>query len=305
MQVSAARRLAVISLLAFATLGAGAALAGSEPDPDTGDTDLGTSGLRYSSDSEAFNLSNLGYARAVAGCGPETLHTAGGGVKLTGPGAADRRHSTTAPYDWYDLDTAPEDGWVASGYGQSAGTLTTFAICISKPQPTYLTSAVADSDHRVRSAERDCEPGDGKAIAGGGSIATSESFMSQSYPTDDGDGNATPDDGWAIRVYDTVDGMGGMSLRVVCHSGPVTYASSQDSAGPGHGASATAPCTAGTHVAGGGAKMSGPGGQVHLAGTHPVDGEDGNLVPDDGWKASGFNDSSRRRTLTTFATCIP
>lgn len=300
--MQAGRIIAVVTgaLLAF---GAAAAFAGSEPDPDTEDVILGTSGgLRYASDSDDFDLGNYGFAQANTGCGPDDWHIVGGGVALNGPPAKKRKFGSTAPYDWYDMDSTPEDGWRSSGYGGDDGTLESFSICKAEPQPDYFRGETSDSDDEVRSDKVEC--GDGKAIAGGGFIATSESFLSQSYPYDGSDSNSTPDDGWAVRLYDTVGGLGGMHVDVVCQSGSVSYEDATDNAGAHGSASATANCPGGTHVSGGGGKMAGPGAKVNLASSNPIDDSDANETPDDGWKAVAYNDSGNQQKLTTYAVCL-
>ena len=295
-----------IAALAAASLvlWSGQALAGSEPDPDTGDNNLGTAGgLRYSVDSEALNLDNHGYARAVAGCGPDDWHVVGGGEKISGPSAKHRMPSSTTPYDWYDGDAVPEDGFSASGYGESEGKLKSFAICRAEPVPDYPGGTVPDSPGSVRSFQQDCDPGD-KVLGGGGLIGTSESFQSKSFPVDGADSNDKADDAWAIRVYDTVGGIGGMTLRAICDDADPAYRDETDKAAKHDSAGATANCPAGTHVAGGGAAMNGPGEKVHLAGSYPIDDGDSGSHPDDGWKASAFNGTSDQHKLTAYAICL-
>ena len=300
--VRAGRIIGVVSG-ALLALGAGTALAGSEPDPDTGDSILGTSGgLRYASDSEAFNLGNSGFASANTGCGPDDWHIVGGGVELSGPSAKNRTIGSTAQYDWYDLDSVPEDGWRSSGYGGDDGTLKSVSICKAEPQPDYLREETPDSDSNVRSDKVAC--GGGKAIAGGGFIATSESFLSHSYPYDDSDSNSAPDDGWAVRLYDTVGGLGGMHVDVVCQSGSVSYEDATDNAASHGSASATANCPSGAHVSGGGGKIAGPGAKVNLASSNPIDDSDSNPTPDDGWKAVAYNGSGDQQKLTAYAVCL-
>jgi hypothetical protein len=307
MQGGCLRRLTLVFTAATLAIGAGLAVAGVTPDPDTNDLDRGTTGgLRYASDSEAFNLDNAGFASDISGCGPDDWHIVGGGVKLAGPSAKNRTFATTTPYDWLDLDTVPEDGWRVAGYGGAAGNLTAFSICQEAPQPNYVGGAeLPDSPGNVRKFKQACGAGNGRVVGGGGSISTAQSFQSQSYPFDGPDGDSKPDDGWAARFYDTVGGIGGARLRAVCRTGEeVSYRTATDTARRNGGANATAHCGAGTHVSGGGAKIVGPGAQVHLADSYPADDGDANATPDDGWKGAAYNDSSRRRKLTVYAICL-
>ncbi len=287
--------------IVLAVLAASPALGGEEPDPDTGDQNLGTSVLRYSSDGEPFDLMNDGYASSIAGCGPDDRHIVGGGVHLVGPDPEEAVASTW-PYDWTDADDEPEDGWRASGRSAVAGTLETFAICKSEPQPDYLGGEVANSASSVRLAEQGC--GGGTVFGGGGFIATTGSYLTQSYPIDKGDANSKPEDGWAIKLYDTQGGAGVMHIRAVCGNGNASYKTEKKSFQPGEDEAAVAGCPSGTHVSGGGAKVSGPGAEVSLGGTFPYDDNDPNTTPDDGWRASGFNDSAENQKLTTYAICL-
>lgn len=279
-----------------------AAFGGSEPDPNTDDFDHGTSGgLRYRSDPTVFTS---GYGRVTAGCGSEEFNTVGGGARLSGPSTADHAIQSTVPFDWYDIDDEAEDGWAASGLGASPGTLMTFSICADGPTPTYRRNDVPSSSGPVRSAKQACGSGNGRVTGGGGRIATTDSFLSQSYPFDGSDGDKAPDDGWAIRVYDTLGGGGGMNVNAVCRAGPLSYTNAKSNIAPHHSAAVLANCPAGTHVTGGGAKLAGPAGKVHLANSYPLDDADANLIPDDGWKAGGYNGSTRKRGLTVYAICL-
>jgi hypothetical protein len=281
------------------------AVGGSEPDPNTGDTVLGVAGgLRYSSDPAAFDLGNNGYGQTIAGCGPASESTLGGGAKLAGPPPGSRKIEGVRPYDWYDQDMLPNDGFSAGGYGSTTGTITAFAIC-ETGSPDYYSLTVPSSSSSVRSATQECGASSGHVVGGGISIATSSSFISASRPIDgSSDADNHPDDGWSGRVFDSIGGAGGMYLDAVCQAGPVSYPTAQGKAATGHAVTLKAPCPGGSHVSDGGGKITGPGAQVYLAGSYPIDDADADAVPDDGWKTIAFNGSSSKQKLTAYAVCL-
>jgi hypothetical protein len=293
------------AVLALALLGWSAiAAGGSEPNPNTGDSVLGTAGgLRYSSDTANLAPGNNDYGHSTAGCGPDTRSTVGGGAKIAGSPSGSRKIEGTRAYDWYDVDTLPNDGWSASGYGSPVGTISAFAIC-ETGTPVYLVVTEPGSAHQVRSATEYCANPNQHVVGGGVSIATSSSFVSASYPADGADADHRHDDGWSARVLDPVGGAGGMYVDVVCQAGPVSYPTAKGQAGPGHDVSLTVSCPGGSHVSDGGGRITGPGAKVQLESSYPIDGADADSVPDDGWKTIAFNHSASNQTLTAYAVCL-
>jgi hypothetical protein len=57
-------------------------------------------------------------------------------------------------------------------------------------------------------------------------------------------------------------------------------------------------------VTGGGAYVSGPADTAHMAVSRPIDGGDGDRVPDDGWEATVSSDGALPQTATVHAICI-
>ena len=160
----------------------------------------------------------------------------------------------------------------------------------------YHALSVPPSASAERTASAACAPG--KALAGGGAfIATSDSFINSSYPSGAGT--------WRTRIYDTVGGLGGMSVHAVCRNRRgVAIKRARKRVPPGTARSATARCPRARHVSGGGGALSGPIADGHLAASTPVDGGDRDRVPDDGWRVTAHNDAGGAKTLRAFAICV-
>lgn len=293
----------VVGAFALLLVSVPGSLAGSEPDPNTGDTILGTAGgLRYARDRVPFDLGNNGYGSVATGCGGSASHDVGGGLQLKGGSTQGRAFQTSAPDDWYDTDSTPDDGWRGSGRSGSAGHLYVFSICTTNSHTHYHVDTVPNSPvgGHQRAAQADCAAGEGHVVGGGGQIATTGSFIRQSFPEVVGG-----DNGWRIKVYDTVaGGIGGMSVDGICQPGPVHYPIATTELAAHHGGSTRALCPPGTHVAGGGGQEDGSGDVVHLAGAYPIDTGDSDHIPDDGFKAIGYNGTGLQQTLKAYAVCL-
>jgi hypothetical protein len=64
-----------------------------------------------------------------------------------------------------------------------------------------------------------------------------------------------------------------------------------------------ASCARGTVVAGGGSSITGISTGAALIGSHPVDHDDRDNIPDDGWRSVANNLSNYRQRLTTWVVC--
>lgn len=284
----------------------GVAFAGSTPDPNTADKSLGKAGkLRYASDSDPLKLSNSGYAFPIAGCGPETYNTVGGGVRMPGPDPGTRRIAGSKPFDWYDTDSLPEDGWSVSGFGGSAGKLTSYAICAKGVNLEYKSGTVPEQPKAVRTFGIAC-PGDTDVIGGGSQIATSQSYINSSYPYDNGDKGKAPNNGWAVRVFDTIGGSGGFQVFAICaKQEKVSYkTATAKKLKSNHASNQKLSCPKGEHAVSGGSKVSGPGDGAHLEGSYPFDSGDKGKVPDDGFKLSTFNDHGSKKNVRSTLICL-
>ena len=299
-RAAAAVTVGMLALLCWSA----SALGGSTPDPDIHDSVFGkTGGLRYARDSGPFNLGNSGFASIYTGCGGGDRAPVGGGFQLQGPPPANKDVVGTEPYDWYDTDSVP-DAWNVSGFGGSAGTLTSYAIC-SKDQPRFRRLTVPDGTGNVRTAKVGCDGKQWHAVSGGGLIATTDSRINSSYPYDGPDGDKRPDDGWAVRVYDSGGGFGGFQIYTVCVKGPVTYVAERSKGkGPGKQISQSLDCTPKEHAVSVGTKVSGDGSQAHLTNGYPFDDQDEDQAFDDGFKAAAFNYAGDKKSIRSILTCL-
>lgn len=297
---------AAVGALAFA----GTALAGSF-DPRPGDTTAGTAGgIKYVKDSAAFDPGNSNFASDAIWCGSGRRVT-GGGAKLGGDPAA-KFIEASLPRDVYleygDADDVHDDSWDASGYGPDGKSVTAFGICLRPgdfdAKLKYVYRDVPDSSTGNRSAQVGCG-GRYHAVGGGGLIAPSESWISSSYPIDGGDRGKTPDDGWKVRVFDPVGGVGGFVIEVICMRGADLRYVKRKAGGVADGESAGPRARCGTrHVVGGGLRIGGASDLGRAASSYPFDGADAKQVPDDGWKAIGYNASGPSTPVTTYAICL-
>jgi hypothetical protein len=281
------------------------ALGGTAPDPNATDVVLGTAGgFRYAKETLPLGGTDH-YNGPTAGCGSQARHVMGGGWLIKGAPPSGRKGESQQPVDYTDdVDTVPDEGWSSSGFASQDGDITAFAICEPDTTPAYEQVVQPLGSSNVRTSTLNCEPGTGHVIGGGVTIATVHSYTIASRPLDGLDSDHTPDDGWFGKVYDTIGGNGGFSAYSICQPGPVSYERAGSSVAAHHAAGATARCPGGKHVASGGGSISGPGAEVHLAGSYPVDGSDADHVPDDGWKSLAFNDSSAVQKLTAYAVCL-
>ena len=261
-------------------------------------------------DSDAFDPSNSNYASDAIWCG-SNRRVSGGGAKLGG-GAASKFLESSLPRDVYldygDADDVHDDSWDASGYGPDGKSVTTFGVCLRPAdfdaELKYVYLDVPDSASGNRSAQVGCGGGY-HAVGGGGLIAPSESWINSSYPIDSGDPGKTPDDGWRVRVFDPVGGIGGFVIEVACMRGADLRYVKKKTSGVAEGESASPRAKCGhRHVVGGGVKIGGPPNRGRVASSYPIDGADAKKVPDDGWKATGYNFSGLPKAVTTHAICL-
>ena len=262
--------------------------------------------MRYSSDTTPFD-DVTGYASAEAGCGGSRWHLLGGG-SASGGSAAEAWQSFGRPLDFDDADTAGDDGWYTGGVGPGAAEFTGYAICIRDGAIgiRYRMQEVADSSSGLRSGSVGCGGARWHATTGSAFIATTNSWINSSYPMDGGDPEHTPDDGWQGRVFDTVGGIGGFSLYVVCIRGrDLRYVKDEPvSIAAGESVTRRVGCKEDEHVVGGGARLSGPADQGRLVSTFPDDDGDADDVPDDGWQSRVHNVSGVGKDVTAYAICL-
>jgi len=283
----------------------GGAFAGEEPDPNVGDTVVGTvGGVRYAKESAPFAAVG-GYAAATAGCGGASWHIVGGGGSTNGL-PADTWQESQSFRDFTDADLRPDDGFEASGFGQSGSRITAWSMCLKDTPTRYVVTRVPDQASGRRSGSAACGPAKWHVTSGGVFIATTDSWIGSGRPTDGGDADTRPDDAWQGTAYDTIGGAGGFAVYAVCVRGlplsHVTGAAADVAAGGSR--SRTATCPAGTHVVGGGVRTTGPVEDARLVSSGPFDGPDADAIPDDGWKVTVHDVSANAHRVTAYAVCL-
>jgi len=301
------RRCGVVVLaFALALAGPTSAIGGEPIDPNLGDQVLGTEGgVRYAADPDTYDGTS-GFASPETGCGGPRWHLVGGGSASGGP-ASDGWQAFDRPLDFDDADDTLDDGWLSGGYGPpGAADMTGYTMCLRDASVRYRFRDVVDAPSGLRSGSVGCGQANWHAASGSGAIATSGSWVNSSYPIDGDDVGDEPDDGWSSRVYDTVGGLGGFYVHVVCVRDQQVRYVQRDPIAIGSGASVRrrVACQNDEHVAGGGAKLSGPADEARLVSTFPYDDGDPGAVPDDGWQLKAYNLTGSEKMLTAYAVCL-
>ena len=128
--------------------------------------------------------------------------------------------------------------------------------------------------------------------------------LSSSYPTDGGDADLTPDDGWVSYVNYTGEGGDHVSFGVRClENTSLTYRSASTQVAPGSTSSTKAVCSKRSVVLGGGVQVSGSAKVTHVTAIRPWDSKDAKKVPEDGWRGNVVNTSSLQVSMTVHAVC--
>jgi hypothetical protein len=302
----------ITAVVAVTLASAGAASAGVTI-PNPGDRVLGSAGgLTYRADSERFGgpTGSGNFAFALVGCGPQSRHVLGGGVRAEGAGMA-RKVVSTLPRDntGTEPDSLPDDGWEAGGQGPDQKRLTAFAICTTLPlsRLRYVRDEPPNTGEQARFGEASCGGGRWHATGGGGIASPSDAYLSSSQPLDSSDANSQPDDEWLLAFFDPFAGIGGSDVEVICRRGPgLAYReASRHGIGTGKVGSRKVRCPKGSHVVGGGAHVSGSVLDGRFIDSHPIDlPSDADRVPDDGWRAKSVNEGGSATRLTVRAICL-
>jgi hypothetical protein len=233
---------------------------------------------------------------ATAPCGRKRTATAAGG-SITGSATASA------------LSQLKPDGQGAHGAGwhllQPDETLQIFAVCAKKRTISWDAKIQAfPSAPSDLGLTADCTEGH---VVGGGTIAaapTDAAFINTTMPVDDGDGDTIPDDGWRAFQHLFTGTNVSMVVYSECRKGPAPAYRTLSAPVPPHQPVTLNMACQGGHVIGGGAVISGPAGDAHLAASLPIDLHDADSVPDDGWRATVSNDSSNTLTTTVHAICV-
>jgi hypothetical protein len=285
-------------VLAVALAVAGHAIAGGAPDPRPGDKLLGkTGGLAYVSDAE--RATNPGFTQALTSC-----PGAGGKWRITGGGIRIANNpalstvSSSRPLDilFGDDDAISDDYWEASAAAPVDTPITSYAICAKLEGLEYRSVTTPDQPTEERTATDRCPAGT-KVTGGGGFIATTGSRMTSMHPT----GKRK----WSIGAYDTIGGFGATTSDFVClKSKHLTTVVEKRTIPEGLAETQTATCPKGSHVTGGGARISKGPAVGLLNSSYPLDGNDKDKAPDDAWTAIGHNEAVGPLKLSVYAICM-
>ena len=134
-------------------------------------------------------------------------------------------------------------------------------------------------------------------IGGGGFIATTGSRVTSMYPS--------ASDKWSVWALDTGGGAGTTTLDFVClKSKHLRTVAANRMIPPDSAGFKTVTCPSGSHVTGGGVLMRGGPIPSLLDSSYPIDGNDKDKIPDDGWTALGKNESLNAQKLRVYAICL-
>jgi hypothetical protein len=141
-------------------------------------------------------------------------------------------------------------------------------------------------------------------ITGGGFLAIPASGSAHAIqPIDSADANSDPDDGFSASVQFAGNAYVGLYTYGLCSEARIRYPTVTAPAQQHSVSKATARCPGSTHVTGGGGSVSGAVASAFINSSYPVDGGDGDRLPDDGWRVRVYNSGDFAQTLTVAALC--
>jgi hypothetical protein len=241
-----------------------------------------------------------GEAVVTAKCPDGAAHTGGGASvtgKLTGTALASSGASTDR--QWY------VEGW-HTGINSENETLTSWLICTEK------AGKISDESNPVNVGPPDtgghsvAECSEGHAVGGGvRSIGNpSDWWLNATSAVDGADSGEVPNDGWVTWMHHPAGATHTFITDVVCMTGKEPIYRSKDKTTEKKKVTKKVLCPKGTSVTGGGAFASAATEDSHVTFTGPIDSKkDNDKTPDDGWKATFFNDNSVNQKFTASAVC--
>lgn len=256
------------------------------------DTLLGeVDGVAYWKDSTA--VSPPGNGNLSVSCPP--------GTKVSGGGWGQSGLSG----EMNDSFPLSNDGWAANVLFDPSGTLDVYAICNGGAR-SFVDAERQLEAGKTQKLKVKC-PG-GKHLMGGGAVifgAIADARLNSSYPYDSKDQGSKPDDGWRARGVNLSGDDFTFQVFAICASKQFTYRSEKTNLGPSTSSGLSPFCPNSEQVLSGGVRLSGPGPEGVVHALLPIDGGDGNTVPDDGFLANGHNllGASGPKTLTGYAIC--
>ena len=242
---------------------------------------------------------------------PKQFRAVGGGASIAGADPDfDLEIQTTEP------DPGDPRAWVNAIDNSTGSTAqaTSFVICERATSSTVKSRVgrkiVAAGSQGVISVS--CPRGF-KATGGGADITGDHrAEIASSEPTDGRDANKKNDDAWFAVTNNGTTQSQHMTVTTVCSKvGRYKVVSTPQVRLPDNTrVAATARCPAGSRVTGGGLGIRGFDNGYEVAGSFPIDGNDKDRLPDNGWTGVANNDGqrtgadSRRDTrMNTFAVC--
>ena len=235
------------------------------------------------------------------GCPMDFPNPVGGGVRIDGtdPGLDLEVHSSAPGTNAW--------GVAANNNIGSTASMTTFAIC-AKGTYVYPHNTVTIKPGHSKTLKVSC-PADTQVIGGGVAIVGGDHAdeVRASEPADGSDADHAIGDAWfgaagngsAVKVKMTVTAIcdGSSATYQIKFHAPVLLLTN-------HKNSAQVMCPSGTRVVGGGADITGSSTNMEIHDMYPIDGSDADSIPDNGFKATGYNDGDPgTRQLTTFVIC--
>lgn len=148
----------------------------------------------------------------------------------------------------------------------------------------------------------------GTRVIGGGAQVLDDSGASRlvgSHPFDGRDADRKPDDGWRAVATNLTPVGTHLNVWAVCDEAKgfaYRYVKSKAKLPAGQ-MTVIASCAATESVAGGGALIKGKAAHLHLVMSHPADDLIRDGTPDNGWSATGENNTTRTYELSTWAIC--
>jgi hypothetical protein len=237
-------------------------------------------------------------------CPKRTKVLGGGAFTVGGSPAEDVEVTSTFPDDLVaEAGSKPDGGWIggAVNSSDSASTVGAEAICGRSVNPKYRSGTIPLPTGAVAGRQALCPA---KTDATGGGVLSSGSHKDievvSTFPLDDGDRGAKPDDGWFGRASNDSGSAQEMTVFAICAKLPGLKYRQVTSTLPPESASFldTVNCPGKSKVTGGGVDL--------IAGGLPsLDLEVAVTAPDghDGWAGAAHNDAVSAGTMKVFAIC--
>ena len=211
--------------------------------------------------------------------------------------------TASRPFDDGDGDKRADDGFKAgagfAGGGPSGAVAQ--AVCSTRrvkvPMASRRQGGLSDKTVKVG-----CPRGT-SVSTGGASTDNADARLNSSYPYDDGDANANPADGWAVRVFNSsIDGIR-IKAYAVCTRRPIDYAVTESTEPAGSPTYTTLTCPDLDQVAiAGGVRFDGLVSAARLIEAVSRDDVHAVLVPGDQIEF-GYDVDGDPKPLTRIAVC--